>query len=189
MFPPIRPQSTEILPFGPRLGEVMQVAYVVPDLAAAMAHWHERLGVGPFFHFPRFPLLDAHYRGEPCELNVDIGLAYSGGMCFELIQQNDNSPSVYREVVEAKGYGFHHWAVSTRNFDGLIADYASKGDALALYGVAAVGARAAYIDTMATLGGMIELIELKPEVELLFSAIRDASKDWDGEDPVRAFAP
>lgn len=187
ILPTIRPPEKEVLSFGARLGEVMQIAYVVPDIHAAMAHWTHHLGVGPFFHFPHFALRDAEYRGEPCELDVDLALAYSGGMCFELIQQNDASPSVFREVVEKRGYGFHHWAVSTRDFDGLVETHRARGNSLALYGVADVGARAGYVDTFDDLGGMIELIELRPEVEQLFTVVRDAANAWDGHDPVRGF--
>lgn len=186
MYSGIRPASKELLPFGPALGEIMQVAYVVPDIGEAMKRWTGQLGVGPFFHFPKFPLLDAQYRGKPCDFDVDLALAYSGGMCFELIQQNNDAPSVYREIIDRRGYGFHHWAISTRDIDGLIAAYRARGFQLALHGVAAVGARAAYIDTSELLGGMVELIELKPAVEGLFATIRDASVDWDGSEPVRS---
>ena len=187
MLPAFRPESDERLRFGARIGEIMQVAHVVPDIHRAMEQWTGTLGIGPFFHFPHFPLLDARYRGQPTEFDVDIALAYSGGMCFELIQQNNAVPSVYNEVVEKRGYGFHHWAVSTRDFDGLLRGYESMGYSIVLTGTAAVGARAAYVDTTSQLGGMIEVIELKDPVEALFSTIRDASESWDGSAPVRAF--
>jgi len=178
---------TEMLKFGQPLGEIMQVAYTVEDLEQAMQHWVRDLGIGPFFKFEHFPLLDAQYRGQPTQFDVNIGLAYSGGMCFELIQQNNDAPSVYRDVIDERGFGFHHWALSTRDFDGDVARYQESGAELALYGVAAVGARAGYMDTRSTLGGMIELIEIKSEVEELFAFIRAASENWNGEDPVREF--
>ena len=46
-------------------------------------------------------------------------------------------------------------------------------------------ARAAYVDTMAELGGMIELIGMNPAVEGLFAAVKEPSVNWDGKDPVR----
>ncbi len=54
-------------------------------------------------------------------------------------------------------------------------------------GVAAVGARAAYMDTTDTLPGMVELIEMTPQTEEFFTKIRDASVDWDGRKPIRTF--
>lgn len=175
----------ETLSFGQPLGAIMQVAYVVDDMDRELEHWTKTLGVGPFFLFRNFQLLDAKYRGQPTDLDIDLALAFSGTMCFELIVQNDDAPSVYREVVERRGYGFHHWAVSTRTFDADVARHRAAGAALAFSGVAGVGARAGYMDTTATLGGMIELIEINPKVEEFFGMLHAAAKSWDGTDPVR----
>ncbi len=177
---------TKLLSFGQPLGGIMQVAYVVEDIEKAMNHWTKTLGVGPFFLFEHFALEDYRYRGKPSDLDITIAMGFSGSMCFELIFQHSTSPSVYTEVVGRKGYGFHHWAVSTTSFDADLARYASSGNAEVLYGrVEPVDARAAYVDTMAELGGMIELIEMNPAVEGLFSAVKEPSVNWDGKDPVR----
>ncbi len=175
----------ETLSFGPKLGAIMQVGYVVEDMDAALRYWTENLAIGPFFVIEHFPLQDTQYRGSPTDLDVDIALAFSATMCFELIVQNSKGPSVYSEVVEKRGFGFHHWAVSTRDFDGDVARYRSTGAEMALYGVAEVGGRAAYMDTMATLSGMVELIEITPPVEEFFTMVQRASVGWDGTDPVR----
>ena len=181
---------TKMLSFGQPLGAIMQVAYVVEDIEKAMAHWTEKLGVGPFFLFEHFALDDYRYRGQPSDLDITIALGFSGSMCFELIVQNSKSPSVYSEVVDKRGYGFHHWAVSTADFDGDLAKYTAAGSAEVLYGMVPdpVNARAAYVDTMDELGGMIELIETTPAVEGLFSAVKEPSVNWDGKDSVRIMA-
>ena len=178
---------TKILSFGQPLGAVMQVAYVVEDIKKAMAHWTEKLDVGPFFLFEHFALEDYRYRGQQSDLDITIALAFSGSMCFELIVQNSKKPSVYSEVVEKRGYGFHHWAISTETFDDDLARYKSKGNDEVLYGRVPdpINARAAYADTLDDLGGMIELIEINPAVEGFFSAIKEPSVNWDGKDPVR----
>jgi len=177
---------TNMLSFGQPLGGIMQVAYVVEDIEKAMHHWSKKVGVGPFFLFEHFALEDYRYRGEPSDLDITLAMAFSGSMCFELIVQHSKSPSVYTDVIKDKGYGFHHWGVSTANFDEDLANYIASGNDEVLYGrVAPVDARAAYVDTMAELGGMIELIEIKPAVEDLFAAIKEPSVNWDGKDPVR----
>lgn len=178
---------TKNLSFGQPLGAIMQVAYVVEDIEKAMEHWTNTLGVGPFFLFEHFALEDYRYRGKPSDLDITIALGFSGSMCFELIVQNSKSPSVYSEVIENRGYGFHHWAVSTDDFDGDLARYIAAGNSEVLYGRVPdpINARAAYVDTMTELGGMIELIEIKPAVEGMFSAIKDAAINWDGKDPIR----
>lgn len=175
----------EVLSFGQPLGAIMQVAYVVEDMDRALTHWTTTLGVGPFFLFKSFKLLDAKYYGEPTDIDIDLALAFSGTMCFELIVQNNDVPSVYRDVVERRGHGFHHWAVSTRTFDADVARHQRAGMSLAFSGVAGVGARAGYMDATATLGGMIELIEINPKVEEFFGALHAAGQGWDGTDPVR----
>ena len=37
-------------------GEIRQVAYLVPDIEAAMDHWANTLGVGPWYYNPRVPI-------------------------------------------------------------------------------------------------------------------------------------
>lgn len=176
----------EMLSFGQPLGAIMQVAYTTPDMDAALDHWVGTLGVGPFFLFRNFQLLDARYRGEPTDIDIDLALTFSGSMCFELIVQNDDGPSVYRDVIASRGYGFHHWAVSTRSFDDDVARHKAAGAPLAFSGVAGVGGRAGYMDTTKTLGGMIELIEINDKVEEFFGMLYSAAQDWDGTDPVRS---
>ncbi|RMF07909.1 MAG: VOC family protein [Alphaproteobacteria bacterium] len=177
---------TEQLAFGQPLGGIMEVAYVVEDLEAAMDRWTRELAVGPWFLFQHFPLANAQYRGQPCTPDIDLALGFSGSMCFELIRQNNDDPSVYMDVVNTRGYGFHHWAISTRDFDGDIKRYQSMGAELALYGeVPPVEARAAYMDTTATLGGMVELIEINDKVNDFFATMYMAAQNWDGSDPVR----
>jgi len=177
---------TKLLSFGQPLGSIMQVAYIVKDIEKAMAEWTGRLDVGPFFLFEHFALEDYRYRGKPNDLDITLAMGFSGSMCFELIVQHSKSPSVYTEVIESKGYGFHHWGVSTTSFDDDLARYAASGSEEVLYGfVPPVNARAAYVDTMAELGGMIELIEINPAVEGLFSAIKEPSVNWNGKNPVR----
>jgi len=178
---------TEILSFGQPQGAIMQVAYVVEDIEKAMKHWTETLGVGPFFLFEHFALEDYRYRGKPGDLDITLALGFSGSMCFELIFQHSKSPSVYTEVVERRGYGFHHWAVSTNNFEADLKRHIAAGNAEVLYGLVPdpINARAAYVDTMAELGGMIELIEMTPAVEGFFAALKEPSVNWDGNDPVR----
>lgn len=176
----------EMLSFGQPLGAIMQVAYVVDDMEAALDKWTKTLGVGPFFLFKNFQLLDARYHGEPTDIDIDLALAFSGSMCFELIVQNNDVPSVYRDVIAERGYGFHHWAVSTRSFDDDVARHKAAGAPLAFSGVAGVGGRAGYMDTTKTLGGMIELIEINDKVEEFFGMLHSAAQDWDGTDPVRS---
>jgi len=68
-------------------------------------------------------------------------------MMIELIQENSAAPSVYRETIEKRGYGFHHWGVATRDFDRSVAEYEAAGHELAFFARVPTGGRVAYMDT------------------------------------------
>lgn len=179
---------TRMCKFGQPLGAIMQVAYVVEDLEAAAMRWAKNLNVGPWMIMEHFPAADMKYYDRPTDIDLSIALAYSGAMCFELIYQHDDAPSVYKDCVEKDGMGcFHHWAVSTDTFDEDVARHKANGHRIAFSGeVVPVGRkRFAYVDTMAPLRGMIELIEVNEAVEDLFAGISALSQDWDGKNPIR----
>lgn len=173
--------------WGQPINGIIQVAFTCDDIEASMRDWTARLNIGPWFLFEHFQFQWLRYRGKPTELDVTIALANSGGMMFELIQQNDPGPSVYREVQALRGHGFHHWAVAARpeEYDAVLEGYQERGHALALEGAVAIGARAAYADTLGALGGMVEIIEVTAAVEGLFTMVQQASVGWDGAAPVR----
>lgn len=169
------------LKFGARLGEIMQVAYVVDDLEAAAARWASFLNIGPWVLMEHFPAEEKKYYGAPTDIDLSIALAYGGGMCFELIYQHNKTPSVYSDLVDRDGFGaFHHWAIGTETFDEDVARYQSEDCEVAFSGkvVPVGGLRFAYIDTMKELRGMIELIEMGPLVEDLFAGIREQANTW-----------
>lgn len=179
---------SRILSFGQPLGHIMQTAYVVDDLETAAKKWTNTLGIGPWVLLEHFEADNMTYFGQPTEIDLSVALAFSGSMCYELVFVHNDVPNVYADVVRDKGYGcFHHWALSTETFDADVARYKAKGYEVAFYGevVPVGGKRFAYIDTRKDNGGMIELIELSPEVEGLFSMVKDMSNDWDGSDIIR----
>ena len=167
------------------VGDILQVAYVVQDLDAALDRWIRHMKAGPFFVLDHLQAEDTTYRGTPTDIDISIALGFSGALCVELIYQHDDSPTVYRDVHGAKGEGFHHWGVTSELFDEDIARYQEMGHELAFGGKVAVGGRFAYMDTVKELGGMIELIEWTPVVQDLFGAMEAAAVDWDGSDPIR----
>jgi Glyoxalase/Bleomycin resistance protein/Dioxygenase superfamily len=181
--------NVDKLSFGMPLGAVTQVAHVVEDIDREMERWTLELGLGPFFVLRHFVAHEVVYRGKPGELDLDVALVFRGSTCFELIQQNNHAPSVYRELVESRGYGFHHFGIATRQFDADLARRAKAGAEVASSGVTGFGSRVAYLDTVTTLGGMTELIEITPPVEDLFGMMYQAAESWDGRDPVRVLGP
>ena len=163
---------------------IMQMAYIVPDLQKAIAHYVDELRIGPWFVSEHFAGTDKLYRGKPTEVDMTIGMSYANQMNIELIQQIGDAPSVYREVTEARGYGFHHWGVATDTFDDDLKRYRTQGYEVA-FTTSIRGARLAYVDTTRDLPGMIELIELTPNHKSVFTSWYRACQDWDGHEPIR----
>ena len=164
---------------------IAQIAYITRDLDATLKHWVEVLGIGPFFLLDSSIIEDPVYRGEPSDVNITAALSYNGSMCVEVIEQSNDSPSVYSEIMSTHGPGFHHWGVMTENFEQEIERYEQKGYPLAWSGKVSIGGRFAYMDSYQDLGGMVELIELTPVVQELFEGLQAAASEWDGTDPVR----
>jgi hypothetical protein len=176
-----------LLNFGQPDDGIVQLAYVVEDIHRAMDQWVDQLKVGPWFLLEHFSGADASYRGQPSQVDVAIAMSFAGHMMIELIQQHNSAPSVYREVIEQRGYGFHHWGVASKNFDADVALYRKRGAEQAFFLRVPSGGRVAYMDTTAQLPGMVELIELGADFEPMFTRFYQASLGWDGRDPVRSF--
>jgi hypothetical protein len=173
--------------FGQPDDGIMQMAYIVPDIQAAMRAWTADLHVGPWFLLDHFGGDDPVYRGAPCQADVALAMGFAGHMQIELIQPNDEHPSVYRETRDQRGWGFHHFGVGSRDFEGDIARYEAKGYELAFRAGVPTGGSVGYMDTKGQLPGMLELIELGPVMETVFTKFYAASLGWDGSDPVRPF--
>jgi hypothetical protein len=92
--------------FGQPDDGIIQMAYVVPDLRAAIVHWTGTLRVGPWFVLEHFTGDEPIYRGQPSRAQVRLAMSFAGHMNLELIQPKNDAPSVYRELIERRGYGF-----------------------------------------------------------------------------------
>ena len=54
------------------MGPAKQIAYMVDDIDAAIKHWHDEYGVGPFLVTRNAtPLSNAYYRGEKARSTRD----------------------------------------------------------------------------------------------------------------------
>jgi hypothetical protein len=109
-------------------------------------------------------------------------------MQFEVIQQLDDSPSVYREWVEKRGYGLHHFGMAVSDYSAARAHYQHSGRTLVYEAEVVHGARVGYFDAGGQAPAMIELIEFLPATQAMFETFRTAARNWDGTDPVRVRA-
>jgi Glyoxalase/Bleomycin resistance protein/Dioxygenase superfamily len=173
--------------FGQPDDGIIQMAYVVKDIRDSIARWVNDLHVGPWFLLDHMRGLDAKYRGKPTDADCAVAMSFAGHMMIELIQQHDDQPSVYKETIAQRGYGFHHWGVATTEFDREMEKYRARGYEQAFLARVPSGGRVAYMDTTADLPGMVELIELGASFDPIFSNFYRATIGWDGKDPIRPF--
>ncbi|MES2824892.1 MAG: VOC family protein [Pseudomonadota bacterium] len=90
-------------------GEIRQLAFVVKNIDEAMKYWAEVLGVGPFFIKRKIEFSNYIYRGQSTKSpQISIALANSGFIQIELIEQHDNTPSIYKEYLEHSTGGLQH---------------------------------------------------------------------------------
>ena len=95
-----------LVSFGQPADGIIQMAYVVEDIHQAMRDWSSKLKVGPWFLLERFTGVDPEYRGQSTACEIALAMSFAGHMNVELIQQLNDAPSVYRETIERRGYGF-----------------------------------------------------------------------------------
>lgn len=171
--------------FEPPFGPIVQNAYVVADLEAAVAHWTEKVGVGPFFLMEHIAFGDVWFRGAPLALDLSVAIAQWGEIQVELVTQHDASPSIYREFAARHGEGLQHVGVMTPSVDEHLRRLADRGIEPVQHGATANGMRFAYVATDAHPGAMIELIESGPAVDGFFAMVRKAARGWDGSRPLR----
>lgn len=169
---------------GTRNRKVMQNSWIVADIDAAVDSWVRTTGIGPFFLVPRLEIPGLLYRGQPTDAIASIALAQAGEVQIELIQQHNDAPSVYRDMAPAGGTGFHHIAYYCHDYDADLAGFAAAGQPVAQSGAFA-GKRFCYLDTRASLGCLVELIEHSPVQQDFFARIAAAAVAWDGHDPLR----
>ena len=167
-------------------GDVRQNGYVVRDIQAALAHWTEVLGVGPFWLFDEAPVEEFRYRGEPSDLVASIALAQSGPLQIELIQQRNDAPSMYRDFLAAGHEGLQHIAYWTEDFDRDLGRILGLGHEVGQAGqVGGPEGRFVYLATEAHPGTVVELSEISGPKGAFFRHIAEAARDWDGSDPIR----
>jgi catechol 2,3-dioxygenase-like lactoylglutathione lyase family enzyme len=172
-------------------GPIAQIGMVVRDIEAAMAHWGQVCGVGPWFYMPRYPLPRFSYRGvERPGPDLAIALAYSGEMQLELIQQRCATPSMYRDFLDAGLEGMQHWAFWAEDYDAALARALAAGQHIGQAGDATGRGRFAYLDSTyrdstGPAASVVEIVELTPARAAGFARIKAAAAGWDGSDPIR----
>jgi hypothetical protein len=96
------------------LGPIMQIAYVPTDFDAAIDYWTQVLGVGPFFLWEHVAVDHLQYRGARSTPDFSVALSYWGDLQIELIRQDNDARSIYRDW---NSNALHHVQIVAPDYD------------------------------------------------------------------------
>ena len=164
---------------------IVQVAYFVSDIRTAADKMVRTLGAGPFFLAEHIELAWGDHRGERCDFLHSSAFGQSGEIMLELVQQDREGPSPFRDMYQAGEEGLHHVATIVDSLPDALAHYQSLGFKIAARAETLTGVEFAFIDAVDALGHMIELYEGSEAMTGLYAMVREASLDWDGSEPLR----
>ena len=158
---------------------LIQNAYVVNDIDAAIARWHALWGIGPFFVRRHIEMPHVRYRGAPSTIDMSAVYVQAGPIQVELVQQHCDAPSAFRDMFARGEEGLHHVAVIPDDYDRLLAHYASLGYPVAGEVRTAGGRGASFVDTRPMLGHMMEVYMPGEGIRTLYRNVADAAASWD----------
>jgi hypothetical protein len=142
---------------------VAQIAFVVRSLEETVENYYRLFGIGPW-HFYTYekPFVPHMTRnGKPAEYSMRVALSYFGPVRVELIEQK-NGDTVYRDFIDAHGYGIQHLGVLVDDMQIAVALAEEAGLSVTQDG-AGFGpdgdGHYAYLDTESVIGTTLELIQ------------------------------
>jgi catechol 2,3-dioxygenase-like lactoylglutathione lyase family enzyme len=165
--------------------EPVQIAYHVPDPAAAAFQYARAFGWGPFFLMEHISLERCLYRGKPGVFDHTSAYGQAGQMMVELITQHGEAPSALRDMYAANETGVHHVAYFVPNLHEALDTFRARGLEVALDARTSGGVEFAMVDARAEVGHMIELYEPRADLQRFYDYVRRKSQGWDGADPLR----
>lgn len=166
-------------------GPLRQNGYVVADLDAALAHWTDVLGIGPWYVLAPLPVEDFSYRGTPGSIDMSIALCQQGTLQLELIAQHDDTPSVYRDFLELNGGrgGLHHLAFWPDDMDLATEHAASLGWQLGMEGRVGPDGWFRYFLTEDHGGTVMELAQIQGARRQWWLDQGEAGLRWTSDEP------
>ncbi len=167
------------------IGPVMQIAFVPTDFDAALKYWTRTMGVGPFFLIEDIVLEDMLYLGQPSNCKFSLALAYWGDIQIELIRPENDAPGIYRGKYGVNGDVLHHTCILTDDITKARKTAEAAGAKVLVEGRVGADGGVIYVDTGNGPGSIVEVLQPATGTEGMFAMIKNASVDWDGENPVR----
>ncbi len=175
-------------------GSVSEICFVSHDARRFIANWAAAYGAGPFFAMTMPAEIEHDYRGAPGKDSFMAALGFMGTTLIEVIQPLDDMPSVFREVLDAKGEGAKHHVMpsirtlSPADFDALCAHYDTQGFTRALSLTPPGMGRNILFDAVETTGVFVEVLEVSEFVYGLLEQMYAAHLAQPGDPVMREFA-
>ena len=167
-----------------------QTCFVARDFERAIASW-TAIGAGPFYvpDLSKLPA-DRKYRGSIARDVTLVARGFLGTTQIEIATPINDEPSIFQEVLAARGEGLHHVMPSIQpttpeQFDALSAKYEAMGLEAAYSMVVPWLGRVVYYDAFQKLGYFIELTERSEQIHAASVEMYKAHLVWDGSDPIR----
>lgn len=163
---------------------VRQIAYVVEDVRRAAARHSALYGSGPFL-VGKLPALPTIHRGQEQIMDVTAAFGQWGGVQVEFLQQNNDGPSVLRELlVEGRTkLDIHHLAFLLDDVESVVSGFKEAGytEAARIF----TGSEdIVYIDMLEEEGCFLELASAGL-MSGLFNLVAQMAEGFDGQEPVR----
>ena len=165
------------------LGTIAQWGFVVRDLDAAIAHWAQVLGVGPFVRIAD-PIGGATltYREAVTPARISVGFSYVGTTMIELLQPVDDHPSMFADFLAGGAEGLQHLAFWPDNLPATLAALqAAEYRVLSTIAPPVEAPNVFYLQAPALLGSVIELVAMTETRRTCYAAMRRIATS--GDDP------
>lgn len=145
----------------PALGTttVTQIGIIVRDIEAKARAWSEILGLPlpPIIITDTVDVAQTEYQGARSTARAKLAFFHMGQVDIELIEPI-GEPSTWRDQLNQHGESLHHIAFEIKGMAERVAYLSSKGVPLVQRGEY-TGGRYAYVDGVAQLGAVLELLE------------------------------
>ncbi len=164
---------------------VVQIAYFVTDSEQAARRAVSRFGAGPFFLAERIELAWGEHRGRAQKFLHTSAYGQWGNVMMELVQQDEEGPSPFRDMYAPGEEGIHHVAMMVDSLAGAYQETQRLGYDIAAKAETLTGTEFAFVDAVADMGHMVEIYERSEALEGFYAMVRQAAAGWDGSDPVR----
>ncbi|MEO3388817.1 VOC family protein [Mesorhizobium sp. CAU 1741] len=168
------------------LGPVTQLGFVVRDLDAAVRHWVEGVGVGPFLFLEKGtgrPPNPSIFRGQHVVVEMRLAFGFIGDVQVELIQQINNAPSPYLEFLAEGREGLQHLCHSVDDYTAACVQLEASGYIREfVIPVAGHNDAIAYYRSPSFVGTMVEIVP--PRWRKARAAVQERIRAWDGGDPI-----